>query len=289
MTDAAARIVWLASYPKSGNTWVRIMLDGYRRDREAVALDDIGTDGIASARNRFDEVTGLASSDLDDDECDLLRPRVYETMAAELDDVAIVKVHDANHLTPAGEPLFPAAVTRAAVYLVRNPLDVAVSYTFHHGGGDLARTVARMGDPDTVVAGGRAVQLRQRMGHWSDHVRGWRDGHLPVRVVRYEDLVEDPARELDGIVRHIGIEADDHEARVARSVERSRFDALQEAERAGGFRERTRRQERFFRSGRVGDWRDHLDAEQVDRVVADHGEVMAELGYLDGAGRPIGA
>ncbi|MCP5028332.1 MAG: sulfotransferase domain-containing protein, partial [Actinomycetia bacterium] len=75
-------IVWLASYPKSGNTWFRTFLANLLRDDEdPVDINELRTGSIASARNPFDIHTGLEASDLTQDEIDLLRPGVYRRMA----------------------------------------------------------------------------------------------------------------------------------------------------------------------------------------------------------------
>lgn len=277
-------LVWLASYPKSGNTWMRVLLAHYQGDgEEALDLTTPERGGISSHRPHFDELLGIPSSDLTDDEVEVLRPDVFRALAAEADDPVLVKVHDAHQATPAGAPLFPPEVTRAAVYLVRDPRDVAVSAAFHAGHGDLDRSIRRLGSPEHGIGGAPRRQLRQRLGSWSDHVRSWTGAVLPVPVVvvRYEDLVADTAGQLERVVDALGGRADAHAERLARAVARSSFDRLRAAEDEHGFRERTRRQQRFFRSGTVGDWRNHLTDAQAARVVADHGAVMAELGYID--------
>ena len=52
-------IYWLASYPKSGNTWFRAFLCNLQEDGEEPAdINDLATGGIASARGWLDEVLG---------------------------------------------------------------------------------------------------------------------------------------------------------------------------------------------------------------------------------------
>ncbi|HJX72016.1 MAG TPA: hypothetical protein VJ346_08695, partial [Bacteroidales bacterium] len=69
------KIVWLASYPKSGNTWFRIFLTNLlNHTNEPVDINNLYPSTIASSRSLFDEATGLESSDLTLDEIELLRP-----------------------------------------------------------------------------------------------------------------------------------------------------------------------------------------------------------------------
>src|SRR5262249_24864406 len=132
--NAPVHIIWLASFPKSGNTWFRIFLANLVREEATPAdinnLDERG--GIASSRYEFEATTLLDSSLLSHDDIDNLRPRVYETIAAETSEERWIKVHDAYSRLDDGEPLFGRHVARAAVYLVRDPRDVAISFAYHN-------------------------------------------------------------------------------------------------------------------------------------------------------------
>lgn len=68
-------IVWLASYPKSGNTWMRVFLTNYLRNADTPAdINDLEFMGIATARELFDMYAGFESSDLTHEEIDAARP-----------------------------------------------------------------------------------------------------------------------------------------------------------------------------------------------------------------------
>lgn len=95
--------------------------------------------------------------------------------------------------------------------------------------------------------------------------------------MRYEDMLADPKSSFAGLARHLQLHAT--EARLALAVNRSSFDQLRDQEERGGFAERPNQADRFFREGRVGQWRDVLSAQQVERVVAAHREQMARFGY----------
>ena len=271
---------WLASYPKSGNTWLRLALSSLARGGappDFAAEDRFAP--IASDRTAFDLLLDVDSADLTDDEAEALRPRFHEIDAGRYAEPQLRKVHDAWTRTPAGEPLFPPALTLGAVYLVRDPRDVAVSLA-HHLGIDLDRTIAFMGRADAALAmGGRGgvPQLRQRLLTWSAHVRSWLDAPAPPLLLRYEDMLADPAATLARAARHLG-RAAAPEA-VARAAAATRFEALRAAEARHGFAERPKTAGRFFRRGIAGGWRDTLTPAQAARIEADHGGVMADLGY----------
>jgi hypothetical protein len=275
-------IVWLASYPKSGNTWVRVFLTNFLRDGEAPAdIHELDGGPIASARAMFDEAMGVAASDLTPAQVERYRPRVYEQIAAESKETLYLKIHDAFTRTPEGVPMVTAKATAGVVYLVRNPLDVAVSFGFHEGvpPGEM---VSRMNDPGYCFAGNvhrLPNQLPQRLLTWSGHVRSWLDDSgLPVHLVRYEDLLLSPVETFSRLLAFVGLDPDPR--RVRKAINFSSFDILAAQESEHGFRERLAAAERFFRKGQIGDWRNHLTEAQAQQIMADHGPVMNRLGYL---------
>jgi hypothetical protein len=279
---SSAAIVWLASFPKSGNTWFRIFLANLAAGESGPAdinnLDERG--GIASSRQEFEAVTMLDSGLLSHDDIDNLRPRVYQTLAADESSQRWIKVHDAYTQTPGGEPLLGRGVARAAVYLVRDPRDVAVSLS-HHNSTTIDEAIQLMNAADGALCASRkgfATQLRQRLLGWSGHVASWLDQQdVPVHLLRYEDLKASPAACFGAALSFASRAATQPE--IERAIQHADFAALQRQESEKGFGERMSRTAPFFRAGRSGGWREALSAEQVHAIEQCHGTVMARLGY----------
>lgn len=284
------RIVWLASYPKSGNTWFRIFLTNFLRDADApVDINALDGGTIASARGPFDEAVGYDSGELTPDEIDRLRPEVYRHQADVATAPLYCKVHDAYTFLPDGRPLFPPEATQAALYFIRNPLDVAVSYA-HHGGRDsYGRQIRGLANPEMVLAARDATednQLRQKLLTWGGHAASWLDAPgLSVHLLRYEDMKRRPEETFGAAVRFLGLP--DDPARVKKAVEFSRFEELQRQEKEKGFREKLPPAKAFFRKGEIGSWREALTPEEAARIVADHAPAMRRFGYLDEKGDPV--
>jgi len=274
-----AKIVWIASYPKSGNTWMRVLLTNYLRDADAPAdINSLHNGPIASSRVWFDEWVGIEASALDDATIERLRPEVYRYLLSEAPEPLYMKVHDAWRRTDLGEPMFPADVTAGAIYILRNPLDVAISGA-HHYGISLPESVDRLCNSEYAL-GRSSDQLRQRLGDWSGHVRSWLDDSgLPVHLVRYEDLRRAPEPVFSSVVRFCGLSYDGD--RVRKAVAFSDFRELQRQERETGFRERPPAASApFFRQGNSGAWRDCLTSDLIARIVGAHGAMMRRFGYL---------
>lgn len=278
--SVAGGIVWLASYPKSGNTWFRIFLAnlaaGERGPADINDLDERG--GIASSRAEFEAATLLDTSLMQHDAIDALRAKVYARIAAETQHQRWIKVHDA-YAVAHERSMFALAGARV-VHIVRDPRDVAVSLS-HHNNCSIDAAIAQMNRPDSTYAGGLkglAPQLRQRLLGWSAHVESWMTQcDIPVMTLRYEDMRADPERRFSAALAFAGRAATATE--IARAIAHADFGALQRQEREKGFAERTSVNSPFFRSGRAGGWSDVLTPTQVARIEAVHAPMMRCLGY----------
>jgi hypothetical protein len=285
----SAGIFWLASYPKSGNTWFRVFLENLRGDSDQPArINELKTGMIASARFWIDIVLGFDSADLDADALDRLRPVVYRWTADHVDETGYYKIHDAYTCLPDGEPLVSRAATRGALYLLRNPLDVAISFA-HHLRCSIDQAIAHMGNPDYAFCANPKrpdVQVRQKLLNWSGHVRSWVDAEgLAREVIRYEDLHARPLETFTRAAAFLGLPSE--RAPIEKALRFSHITELQRQEAEDRFQETPQGVPQFFRKGQVGDWRATLTPAQVARIVADHGEVMNRFGYLDAHGEPV--
>jgi len=91
-----SNLIYLASYPKSGNTWFRTFITNLIKDSDCdFSINDMKTDGIYSSRPMFDNVVGVKASMLSFEEIDKLRPLVYEKISESIQRNLYVKVHDA--------------------------------------------------------------------------------------------------------------------------------------------------------------------------------------------------
>lgn len=276
------KIGWIASYPKSGNTWLRLMLWSLMQGGAKVDINRASSDiGIAS-HTELDELLVVDASELFADEQMAVLPALYAAIASDTGHGLVLrKLHDRYWHTPAGAAVFPAAISRAAVYIVRDPRDVAVSYA-HHRGCPVDSIITMMADPAatlSVSSTRQRRQLAQPLGHWSGHVLSWLEQtDIAVLLLRYEDLLAEPAAGLRVVAKHFGLVVD--ETILAQAVAAASFDQLRDQEQQHGFRERpVGASAPFFRQGQAGGWRQSLTPDQAARIMADHHTVMQRLGY----------
>ena len=279
----AGGILWLASYPKSGNTWVRIFLENlFRNGAAPVSINELNVVSFGDAqRHLYQSLTQRPIEEMTDQDLDQLRPVLQEKLAGR-PETSIVKTH--NRVGFVGEvPIISLEHTMGAIYVVRNVFDVAVSFAAHYNGDmdDVVDGLCRetMHTPTTQAA------IIQYLGPWGEHYRGWTGvpGFEPL-VLRYEDLRSKPFKEFSRIVKFLKIPANPE--RIKKAIRFSNFDEVSRQEKQGGFRERVRADQTFFREGKVGGWRRSLSEAHVARLIEVHGEVLRELRYIDKNGKP---
>ncbi len=257
-------LVWIASYPKSGNTWVRFLICNLV----------LGPQSSATALAR-------------------LTPDLHE----------LEHVPDACATPPFLKTHFPfspglplASCSTAAIYVVRHPADVMLSnfYYARRRGGLAADDPAQLARycEQYATARGDPRWIELQMGTWDAHVRSWLGAaaqRFPVLRLRYEDLLADPvqgARHICALLRLVRSDADIERAAAAASFRRMR--EIEEADIAqrhvGVFYKPYLRPSidsglRFMRSGRAGESEQALTAEQRARLAAAFGPLTSELGY----------
>ena len=273
-------IVWLASYPKSGNTWTRIFLANYFSNQaNPLPINEIDKFGFGDSGTQiYQRVAGNQAVDLTDRKVVLtLRNKLMNAINGNGASVNFVKTHNADTQVY-GLDLSHPQITRSAIYFIRNPLDVVVSMSRHFGMTH-AETAEWMGRSDYML-NKDGEQVRQYLGSWSDHVSSWsNEVRFPVLVVRYEDMLADPTRVFEGILRHMGAPIDP--ARLQKAVKFSSFDEVSKQEQETGFGEVSEFSDRFFASGTSDQWKADLAPEVVKKIRKQHRKLMKKYGYSE--------
>ena len=282
--SAAARakgILWLASYPKSGNTWTRAflhnlfgLLEGKDIEYDINKINEFTTWDI-SARAYMRHMNEVPSAD-NKPLIAAARPKVQADIVARTEGLAIVKTHHAL-VEDRGHPVINFQVTSGAVYVVRNPLDVAISFA-HHMNKDIDTAIEHMAaeNYETPVTEKSVYEI---YGSWSQHVESWtRRPHRAIHVMRYEDMLAEPQKTFGKLARFLLLSPTPEQLDSA--IERASFKRLQEQEAAHGFREKPEKAKNFFREGRAGQWREQLTRRQIRKIVKTHRKQMAKFDYL---------
>ena len=277
-------IVWIASYPKSGNTWMRVylyhlmrLMNGLpRSDNDLHALDKASA-YEARLVGLFEEMIGKPLAEASRYEVALIRPQVHAAIVQRTGSVSLIKTHAA--LGQLGNlPTHNLAVSCGTIYIVRDPRDLAISLAAHNGS-TIDAAITDMATPSYGTQNSDQAAF-EVWGSWSENALSWTDKpHEAVLVVRYEDMHADPTATFTAVAEHLRQKPTPEQ--IAEAIALSSFKELRDAEiAAGDFRERSERADRFFREGRVGEWHDKLTPAQVQSIEDAHRAQMMKFGYL---------
>lgn len=272
------KILWLASYPRSGNTWLRAFLHNlFRNSAEPYDINRLQDFTLIDSDARWYRMLDPRSpTALTKEDVAMLRPRAHAAMTAAFPDTVLVKTHNAL-VEDRGTSMITLEHTAGAIYIVRNPLDVAVSYSRHYGV-SLEEAVAALNRPGNQSIGNQENFVYELHGSWSEHVKSWTAApSAALHVIRYEDMAREPQQTFAAVAGFLGLRVAPE--RVAQAIEHSAFAVLKEQERRAGFRERSRKSDRFFDSGQVGRGRQILTPALTESLCVSHREQMERFGY----------
>ena len=271
-------LLFLASYPRSGNTFVRALLSNYVSGEPApVDLNDLRR----FTRGEHDEaiwrsLTGVALEARSLEQQWRARGAYFERLRAKADDSLLVKTHTPNGLV-FGAPAFDIRPADRAIYIVRHPCDVAISRA-DFCGVPLETAVDQLLTDGFYVRGSPPHGF-EVTGSWRQNVTSWQgETRCPVLCVRYPDLCRNPLFELTRMAGFLGLGVDP--ARVAQAVIFSRFEELQAQEAAHGFSEVSpiAASRRFFRAGRSGQWPEVMPPALARRMYDVCGPMIEQMG-----------
>jgi sulfotransferase family protein len=243
---AMTGILWLASYPKSGNTWTRNFLHNLLNILEGAGDNPQNINGMneftaweISARF-YESHLGEPTRECTREEIATARPKVQQDIA---DGLAMIKTHHAL-VVDRSVPVINTTVTSGVVYIVCNPLDVGISFA-HRMRADTDTAIEEMAF-ENLETGVSENSVYEVYGSWSQHVGSWtRQTHRAIYVMRYENMLADPFRIFGGLARHLLLRPTDDQLRLAN--ERSSFEVLKSQEEEAGFKEKPEKAKCFFR------------------------------------------
>ncbi len=195
-------IVWLVSYPYCGNDLFKSFFTALLEKNEPIKTK------IFPSTDIFKFYTDLDPGYLYDEEVSLLLPAVYTALSNEAETTTFIETDDAYTKNASGLPIFPPAITKAALYIVRNPLDIVALYS-----NNLSSTIDDAIDAMSTSFRSKTDQrntyspFKLPMLSWSEHVQSWvKQTFFPVHVIRYEDLIRDPVSTVLAIVKNLELE-----------------------------------------------------------------------------------
>lgn len=276
------KLYWIASYPKSGNTWLRMLLASYQYDLSKYYINSkIDDTTIDTSKGYYQMACPANVSKLSKADILHLRPTaLLNKVFLNKTDKVYIKTHMAN-VTIDGFKLIPHfEYNKAGVCIIRDPRDVAISWANHY--------TASIDDSiegfksRKVIIGSKDNNLTSYPIAWDTFVNSWADEErFPVKVIRYEDLLADPKNTLTSVLELLDFDIE--EERVEKAIKACEFSSLKKQEEEENFIEYEFIEEdkkfTFFNKGTAGTWKDILTKEQNESIIEIFGETMEKYGY----------
>tara|TARA_B100001996_G_scaffold374641_1_gene353538 strand:- start:233 stop:1069 length:837 start_codon:yes stop_codon:yes gene_type:complete len=277
-------IIWIASYPKSGNTWVRLFLKAYFSLLNNKVFNINSKNEKISSFYSFPNIGRMIDLNIDYTKFEeIAKNWIFMQDRINLNNKTnFLKTHNAM-CTINNNKFTDKNNTLGAIYLVRDPRDIVISYS-HHLGKSNSEVVENLLNPMHYEYAKHEDNTYRNtiMGKWSDHYNSWKSYKTSkLLFLRYEDLINNSIKSFSKILKYLnqinGLEFD--EKKMLDAINQTSFKNLQKQEDLYGFNEQTGKG-RFFRKGQVGDYLKNLDNKLINKIEKTFYKEMKELNYL---------
>ena len=275
-------IVWIASFPKSGNTWLRAFLCSYLyMNPEDNNFDfDLFKNILRFPSSKQYEDIGIKPKNFEDVAKNWIA--VQEKINSNKK-INFLKTHNASGGLE-NSPFTNKKNTLGAIYLVRDPRDVLVSYSRHlELSIDKTLELVLEDDHKGWLNENKKDVLGEIRGSWAQNYNSWKNYYLTEKIIiRYEDLIKDPFNSFSNIIRYLnklfGLEINDE--KIKKCIEITDFNKLKNLEMKTGFVENYNKKEPFFNKGKPNLWQNILDENVAYKLEKKFKKEMQELKYI---------
>ncbi len=275
-------IIWLASYPKSGNTWVRLFLDYLLSPSNEFNINNVQVKQFP-LREHFRDLTQKV-----DDINEFAKNCNSAQQKLNLDNkIKILKTHNALWTWRGNKYSFTNEEnTLGVIHIVRDPRNVITSilHYFHKENYNSALKFIRN---DKVIGGDKDENgLPTIIASWPNHYKSWKKFKKNNLLIRYEDLLIDPKNEFFKITNFLSLIGNfkfDHD-KICEGIKHCDFKNLYNQEELYGYKGNSKENKllnkRFFNLGPKNDWKNLINDQIKEGIESDFKKEMMELGYL---------
>ena len=279
------KIIWISSYPKSGNTWIMFLIANYffnieRKDNFEIVNKNIIKFPPASLIKKFTTKKELIENPYNISKYWLKAQEQAKIMKG---NVMFLKNHNAL-VSVNGNEFTNENFSLASIYIIRDPRDVVVSNA-HYSNLAFDKIIQNLCDKNLFYNLNHYNDFPdiEILGSWKFHYISWRDGvpNMPKIIVRYEDLIKDSYscfyKIINFLSKILNFKLDEEQIKF--SVENSKFEKLQNNENKFGYIKNNSNTS-FFHSGKIQQWKNILNKSQIKTIENKFKEEMELLGYL---------
>ena len=275
------KIYWIASYPKSGNTWMRAIISSL-----LFTTDGKFNFGLFKLIEQFEKRKWF--NFVNNEEFTMRDISKYWVEAQEriiIEDnynflYNFFKTHSLNGKFDQND-FTNDKVTGGIIHVVRDPRDVALSFSKHRGE-NIDATIDFMINKSAMFPfdGERITTFISR---WDFHFLSWQKINVPKLLITFEELFTDTKKTLNVIEsflkNELKIDIDNTKNKIENIVQSTKFDELKDFEEKNGFNEATKNSS-FFRKGKIKQWEKELSKNHIKKIEKEFKPTMQKLGYL---------
>ena len=271
--------IFLASYPKSGNTWLRAIILSALQQNNIINLKDLSKIRLlsdkmnfTSFKNKIYEKKGLIDYDWMSKNIILCQKKLNENTKYNF----FFKTHSVRHKSFTNE-----TVNAGFIYIVRDPRDVVVSLS-NFSGINLDEAINQVVFNKQLMT--NANGARELVSNWELNIKSWLEYKtVPCLFIRYEDLLIKPNNIILKIIAFINIVTNknilNNKKNIDKIIKNTNFKILQSQEISNGFNEASKHS-KFFRSGTLNQWKDVLSNTQVQIIDNNLQPLMKYFNYI---------
>ena len=287
-------IFWLCSYPKSGNTLLRSIVSSlFFSNDGCFDFPMLKHTSQFEMRKRLDIINNINRDDfLNIDNLKILSK--YWQFLQSKENLKInngfgfIKSHS-SFVSMFKNWFTSENLTAGYIYIVRDPRDVAISWS-KHSGLSIEKSIDFMIDFKSCIEWAKSdsklpkeILPKTYLGSWDEHVLSWTENNLkvPKLTIKYEDLVYDKEKSVKKIVSFFensyNINFKNIDLKISNIVKTTDFKKLKSLEEEKGFEEAG--SESFFRKGEKNQWEKVLTSPQIGKIEKKFRDFMNKFSY----------
>jgi len=282
-------IIWISSYPRSGNTWVRAFLSTYLYSKKSsTVFENIKKITNFPNINQFQgifEINEFSEEELKDkkkkDKKKFEISKYWISAQKKINlnkEITFLKTHNFGGSLE-GNDFTNLENTLGAIYIVRDPRSVAVSNSYHNNISFNQSVDDLLDEKIFATNEGNLLEFRSS---WRVNYLSWKNRTYSKLILRYEDLHSDTFQNFKKILNFINDfqKTDITDAKIKQAMDLCDIKNLSKLEDSQGFHEKLLNEEKFFRKGLVDEWKSKLEEHQVKKIEKAFFKEMKELKYL---------